>query len=208
MEEEKSNINQTVNKTDNNNQKTSTNPLIVCLLVFSLLFGGAGFCVGFLALKKVSTPITFLNNGSDGNSANFIEGSIADIAGKVSDSVVSIITSITSRDFFGQSYSSSAAGTGVIVSENGYILTNKHVISDATSVYVVLDDGTIYEIVEVVTTDPLNDIAFLKIKDVKDLKPATLGDSKTLSVGQQVLAIGNALGQYQNTVTSGSISGL
>ncbi|MBO7132213.1 trypsin-like peptidase domain-containing protein [Candidatus Saccharibacteria bacterium] len=191
-----------------NTERSSKNSLIVALLVLALVFGGTGLCFGILAYNKVSTPITFLNSGSDGNSANFVEGSIADIADKVSESVVSIVSSTKMRDFFGQSYSSSAAGTGVIVSSDGYILTNKHVIADATSVYVVLDDGTIYESVEIVATDPLNDIAFLKIKDAKDLKAATLGDSKTLNVGQQVIAIGNALGQYQNTVTSGIISGL
>ncbi|MBQ3474147.1 trypsin-like peptidase domain-containing protein [Candidatus Saccharibacteria bacterium] len=204
MEETK----QEINKDEKEIKRSSANPLLICLVVVSLLLGGAGFYFGFLAYNKVSTPITFLNSGTDGNSANFVEGSIADIADKVSESVVSIVTSTKTRDFFGQSYSSSAAGTGIILTEDGYILTNKHVISDATTVYVVLDDGTTYEKVEIVATDPLNDVAFLKIKDASGLKAATLGDSKTLSVGQQVIAIGNALGQYQNTVTSGIISGL
>ena len=138
---------------------------------------------------------------------NFVEGSIAEVAEKVAESVVSIVTSIKSTSYFGQSYDSSAAGTGVIVTEDGYILTNKHVIDGANKISVVLDDGTTYEDVEVAAVDPLNDIAFLKIKDATGLKAAKLGDSKTISVGQQVVAIGNALGQYQNTVTSGIISG-
>ena len=100
-----------------------------------------------------------------------------------------------------------AAGTGIIVSSNGYVLTNKHVIESATKIYVVLDDGTVYKEVELVGTDPFDDVAFLKIKDAKDLPAATLGDSKTITIGEQVIAIGNALGQYQNTVTSGIISG-
>ena len=70
-----------------------------------------------------------------------------------------------------------------------------------------MHDGTTYENAKVATTDPLNDIAFVKISDVSDLKAATLGDSKTITAGQQVVAIGNALGQYQNSVTSGIISG-
>ena len=126
----------------------------------------------------------------------------------MSKSVVSIVTSTKTTDFFGQSYDSSAAGTGIIVTGDGYILTNKHVVNGASKAYVVLDDGTIYEDVKVVATDPLNDVAFLKIEDVSDLPAATLGDSKTISVGQQVIAIGNALGEYQNTVTSGIISGI
>ena len=185
----------------------SRNGLAIILAILALLFGAGGLAMGWYAMEKSRTPITFLNNGSDGNSANFTEGSIADVAEKISKSVVSIVTSTKITNYFGQSYDSSAAGTGVIVSKDGYILTNKHVINGATKVTVVLDDGTIYEDVEVVTTDPLNDIAFLKVKDVSDLPAATLGDSKTISVGQQVIAIGNALGQYQNTVTSGIISG-
>lgn len=204
MEEEKTQVKVEAEKTHN----SSVMPLLICLTVISLLVGGVGLYFGLMAYKQVSTPITLLNSGADGNSANFVEGSISDIANKVSESVVSIVTSTKTRDFFGQSYDSSAAGTGIIVTENGYVLTNKHVISGATNVSVVLDDGTIYENVEIVTTDPLNDVAFLKIKDASGLKAATLGDSKTLSIGQQVIAIGNALGQYQNTVTSGIISGL
>ena len=183
------------------------NTLVIVLSVLALLFGCGGLILGWLGYEKSSTPITFLSSGTDGNSANFTEGSIADIAKKVSKSVVSIVTSTKVTNYFGQSYDSSAAGTGIIVSSDGYILTNKHVINGATKVTVVLDDGATYEDVEVVATDPINDVAFLKIKDVSDLTAATLGDSKTISVGQQVIAIGNALGQYQNTVTAGIVSG-
>lgn len=180
-------------------------------IIFSslaLVLGAGGLALGWMGYEKASTPITFLNSGADSNSANFVEGSIADIADKVSKSVVSIVTSTKTTDFFGQSYDSSAAGTGIIVTSDGYILTNKHVVNGASKASVVLDDGTIYEDVKVVATDPLNDVAFLKIEDVSDLPAATLGDSKTISVGQQVIAIGNALGEYQNTVTSGIISGI
>lgn len=182
-------------------------PLLITLTVVALVFGCAGLALGWLGYEKASTPITFLGSGTDGNSANFAENSIADIADKVSKSVVSIVTSSKTTDMFGQSYDSAAAGTGIIVTSDGYILTNKHVINGASKVTVVLDDGTTYEDVKVVATDPLNDVAYLKIDDVSDLTAATLGDSKTISVGQQVIAIGNALGQYQNTVTAGIISG-
>lgn len=180
----------------------------IVMSVLALVMGGCGLGFGLMAYQKSSTPLTFLNNGADGNSANFVEGSIAEIADKVSASVVSIVTSTKTRNFFGQDYESAAAGTGIIVTSDGYVLTNKHVINGATSINVVLDDGTTYENVELVATDPLNDVAFLKIKDASNLTPATLGDSKTLTVGQQVMAIGNALGQYQNTVTVGVVSGL
>ena len=197
-------------KTEDSHTKDNhakNNPLALILAIIALLLGSGGLVFGWMAYEKTAKPITFLNSGTDGNSANFTEGSIADIANKVSESVVSIITSTKTTNLFGQSYDSAAAGTGVIVTSDGYILTNKHVINGANEVTVVLDDGTTYEKVEVVATDPLNDIAFLKIDGVSDLSAATLGDSKTITVGQQVIAIGNALGEYQNTVTAGIISG-
>ncbi len=186
--------------------KSSSTAIVISLA--ALVLGGCGLGFGLAAYQKTSTPITLLGSGVDGNSANFVEGSIAEIAEKVSASVVSIVTSTKTTNFFGQDYESAAAGTGIIVTGDGYVLTNKHVINGATSITVILDDGTTYENVELAATDPLNDVAFLKIKDVSGLTAATLGDSKTLNVGQQVMAIGNALGQYQNTVTVGVVSGL
>ncbi len=135
------------------------------------------------------------------------EADLAELVEKTSPTVVSIVTSqVSGQGFFQQEVE--GAGTGIVISEDGYILTNKHVISEARSVQVVMSDGTRYSDVAVVGSDPLNDIAFLKVKNVSDLKVATLGDSGAMRVGQDVIAIGNSLGQYQNTVTSGIVSGL
>ena len=101
------------------------NPLALILAIIALILGSGGLVFGWMAYEKTAKPITFLNSGTDGNSANFTEGSIADIANKVSESVVSIITSTKTTNLFGQSYDSAAAGTGVIVTSDGYILTNK-----------------------------------------------------------------------------------
>ena len=99
------------------------------------------------------------------------------------------------------------AGTGFIISSDGLILTNKHVVSTEDAEYtVILNDGNKYE-AQVLDTDPFNDIALVKI-EAENLTPVELGDSDSLSLGQTVVAIGNALGQYQNTVTKGVISGL
>jgi serine protease Do len=133
------------------------------------------------------------------------EQTIAAVVDKVSPSVVSIITSGSSRSSM---YMQSAAGTGMVVTKDGYVLTNKHVVSGASNVSIVTSDGKTYDDVRIVGTDPLNDIAFLKIANASNLSTVTLGDSKTVRTGQTVIAIGNALGQYQNTVTSGIISGL
>ncbi len=190
-------------------EKTKCNNRIILVIsILALVLGAGGLGLGLIAYQKSNAPLTVLNSGVDGNSANFVEGTIAEIADKVSVSVVSIVTSTKITNYFGQDYESAAAGTGIIVTADGYVLTNKHVINGATNITVVLDDGTTYSDVELAAVDPLNDVAFLKIKDVSDLKPATLGDSKTINVGQQVMAIGNALGQYQNTVTVGVVSGL
>ena len=142
---------------------------------------------------------------------------ISDIAKSVGPSVVSIdVTSQTTQlDFFGRARSvdQQSAGTGIIISKDGYIVTNRHVIpSGANTVSVTLADGTKLTNVEVVgrtaDSDTL-DVAFLKVKDAKGktLTPAKLGDSSSVQVGDKVVAIGNALGQFQNTVTSGIISG-
>lgn len=197
----------TVVEIPENRKGKSQSSIAITLSAIAIVLSGTSAVFSYLSYDKASTPITFLGSGTDGNSANFVEGSIADIASKVSSSVVSIVTSTKVMSYFGGSYDSSAAGTGVIVSSNGYILTNKHVIDGSTTISVITDDGTTYENAKVVATDPLNDIAFVKVDGVDDLKAATLGDSKTINVGQQVIAIGNALGEYQNTVTSGIISG-
>ncbi len=195
-------------KDKNDKSLHASNKLALIFASLALVFAGTSAVFSYLSYEKASTPLTILNSGVDGNTASFVEGSVADIVNQVSESVVSILTSVKATSFFGQSYDSSAAGTGIIVSSDGYILTNKHVIDGATKISVVLDDGTTYEDVKLVEVDPLNDVAFLKIDNVSDLKAATLGDSKTITVGQQVIAIGNALGQYQNTVTSGIVSGI
>lgn len=134
------------------------------------------------------------------------------IAKNVSPSVVSIsVESESTSSYFFGSCTSESAGTGIIISADGYIVTNKHVIPDnATEVVVTLSDGTRYDDVTVVGRDPRDsmDVAFLKINGAKDLKAAKLGDSSKVEVGEKVVAIGNALGEFQNTVTTGIISGL
>jgi len=98
-------------------------------------------------------------------------------------------------------------GSGFIISADGYILTNKHVVEDAQAKYsVVLNDGKEYE-AEVVGTDLFMDIGILKIK-ADNLKPLKIGDSSSLQIGQTVIAIGNALAEFSNTVTKGVVSGV
>jgi S1-C subfamily serine protease len=142
---------------------------------------------------------------------------ISEIAKSVGPNVVSVnVTSQAIQEsFFGftQPIEQQSAGTGVIISEDGYVVTNRHVVPRGVSeVSVTLSDGTELDDVEVVgrTNDgDTLDIAFLKINDKKgkSLTAARIGDSSKMQVGDKVVAIGNALGQFQNTVTSGIISG-
>ncbi len=180
--------------------------LIVAVIVGIAISFAAGVLGGMLVGQTSPTKnVTgFASPKEDGNKVvTAQEQDVSRVVDTVSPSVVSIVISTTSDGLPVQ-----AAGTGMIVSKNGYVLTNRHVVSSAKSVTVLRSDGTIYRDVPVVGTDPLNDIAFVKIPNVTDLPAVTLGDSKTVRVGQGVIAIGNALGEYQNTVTTGIISGL
>lgn len=142
---------------------------------------------------------------------------IASIAKNVGQSVVSINVESQSTAYdpfgFGGVASQQSAGTGFIIDAKGIIVTNRHVVPlGTTRVSVILADGTKFDNVTVLGRTSANssqDVAFLKIADLKGktLTPATLGDSSKVQVGDRVIAIGNALGQFQNTVTSGIISG-
>ena len=136
------------------------------------------------------------------------DSQIIKVVKQVSPSVVSVIVKNSSfSPFTGFNNTTQGIGTGFIVDANGLIMTNSHVVSDTTSSYaVVLKDGTTYD-VNKIHMDPQSDIALLEI-DAKNLPVVALGDSDQLLVGQHAIAIGNALGQFQNTVTSGVISGI
>lgn len=127
-----------------------------------------------------------------------------DLVKKVGPSVVSINTSTTVQSFFG-AQQQQGAGTGVIVTSDGLILTNKHVVQGASTVTVTNTDGKQFE-GKILALDSSNDIAFVKV-EASGLPAAELGDSDRVEVGQRAIAIGNALGEYSNTVTTGVISG-
>lgn len=103
-----------------------------------------------------------------------------------------------------QTYEQTGSGSGVILTSDGYIATCAHVVDGAKSLTVTLNDDTTYE-AKIIGSDARNDIAIIKI-EAKDLIPATLGDSSMLTVGEDVIAIGNPLGELRGTATSGIIS--
>ncbi len=126
-------------------------------------------------------------------------------AGNV-NSTVGITTSINTTNFWGYQTQAAAAGSGFIISDDGYIITNHHVIEGASSIEVAMYDGTKYD-AELVGYDESNDVAVLKI-DAKGLTPVVLGDSDDLLVGDSVVAIGNPLGELTFSLTAGTVSAL
>ncbi len=180
----------------------------ICVLISVLLTAG-----GLAGAYLIGRNTTYANIDSSRQMIVQEGEVIADVAQKVSPSVVSIVTeqqSTVQSLFYGsQVRKSQAAGTGVIIDSSGYILTNKHVVPEGiTNLGIVTYDGNEYQNVQVVGRDPLNDLAIIKVSDPKDFVAAKLGDSDSVRVGHKVIAIGNALGQFQNTVTSGIISGI
>ena len=132
--------------------------------------------------------------------------SAADVYEANVNSTVGITTSITTTNYWGYQSSGAASGSGFIYSEDGYILTNYHVVEDSNSVTVTTYDGTAYK-AEIVGYDSDNDVAVLKV-DAEGLKPVTLGNSDQLRVGDEVLAIGNPLGELTFSLTKGWVSAL
>lgn len=183
---------------------------IFAVMLMSLLFGFLG---GFMATNLLDSNGLIGTSDSNSESTKIVSAesdAVRKVAEDVSPSVVSITAQTTvANPFFTRDFVQEGAGTGVVLTQDGLILTNRHVVPvGVTSVTVILSDGTQYEDVEVVDRDAFNDIAFLQIKNASDLTPAKLGDSNEVRVGDRAIAIGNALGQYANTVTSGIISGL
>ncbi len=179
--------------------------VVVSIIVLGLCAGLAGsWGYQWLASRNPSSRIGITQSK---NVVVSEQNATIDIAKKVGPSVVSITTSATGRDVFGRNSQSEGAGTGIIISADGLILTNKHVVNAGTSFAIVTSDGKEYKNVKLVAKDPGNDIAFLKVEGGSGFTPAELGDSSKMEVGSFVVAIGNALGQFQNTVTTGVISG-
>lgn len=168
-------------------------------------YAGASYAIDQKQSGSVTAPITDKTSSSlDGNTSVKILD-ISDIVAKLKPSVVEISTESVSsgNSIFGQ-YVSQGAGSGVILSADGYIVTNNHVVNGANSIKVKTYDGQEYE-ATLVGTDPQTDVAVIKV-DATDLSPATIGSSDDIQVGEAAIAIGNPLGSLGGTVTTGIIS--
>lgn len=199
--------------------------LAVFLVIFASILGGAisDRLFGYKILDRFFPQ--------EGQSSSLVtqqrvlteESVVIEVAEEVSPSVVTVGLTKTQQviDFFqGDPFSlfrqpttreekiEQDIGSGFIIDKSGLVVTNKHVVSDSQASYrIITKDGEEYE-VKKIYRDPTNDLAILKIDDSGGLKPIELGESDDLKVGQFVIAIGTALGEFRHTVTTGVISGL
>lgn len=193
-------------------KEKKNHPVLVVLL--SAVLGTSGGALGayLVTSNNASSKQVIVYQDTNGvttsNTSNTANSglSIKEIAAKASPSVVEINIEgqTTGYGFFGGTYTTQAAGSGVIISKDGYIITNNHVVEGATSITVKTSDGTEYA-ATLVGTDSKSDIGVIKV-EADNLTPATIGDSSTISVGDTAVVIGNPLGTLGGTVTDGIIS--
>lgn len=188
--------------------------IVAMVLCTTILSSSLGFAGGYLAMSlnnkngNQSKEVFYqsvVQTNADGSEVNGM--SVSDVVANVKESIVEITTStMMNNNPFIQNYVSSGAGSGVIVSDDGTIITNAHVVDGASSIKVRLADGSEYD-ATVLGSDAQTDVAVIKI-EAKNLKPAIFGDSDQLIVGETAIAIGNPLGSLGGTVTTGIISAL
>lgn len=200
-------------------RKGMTGPKIVALALACAMVGGVtgGAAIsGVLHFSGISDSQQTMNQSQNGGEStqhplvvntNDNNKSLTpdEVYANSVDSVVAILAT-TNMNVFGQVTSSAASGSGFILSEDGYILTNCHVIEGSDEIQVSLYDGSTYK-ATLVGEDSTNDVALLKI-DAKGLKAVSIGDSDQLKVGEQVAAIGNPLGELTYSMTVGYVSAL
>lgn len=182
--------------------------IALCLVISAAAgFGGAALgnslFTGSTGPDKKASASTAGYTLEDATGANMTVQEITDAA---KPSVVEIKTESVTSDAWMQQYVTQGAGSGVIITNDGYIVTNNHVIDGANKITVTTADGTEYN-AKLIGTDSISDVAVLKIK-ATDLTPATYGNSDQLAVGDLAVAIGNPLGELGGTVTAGIISAL
>ena len=180
------------------------------LLAVAVVAGGCGFAGAALSGKSGSSKTTVRQSTRDAVevSVKRVDGhtlmSAAEVYAQTVNSVVSISSSTTTTNVFGQSVQIPSAGTGFVITADGYIVTNYHVVKGATAVTVTMYNGAEYD-ATVVGGDSDYDVAVLKI-EATGLQAVTLGSSTDLNVGDTVLAIGNPLGELTFSMSQGIVS--
>ncbi len=204
-------------------RKKTAAPWIAALVVTCMVAGGGGALIGVQladnngTANQPSVAATDTPNGAAATKspeATSVVQSLpsgtqltaAQIFERCNQGTVAISTEQNGRNVFGRSTTQSAAGSGFIISKDGYIITNHHVIAGANKVTVLLYDGTKYD-AKVIGSDQQSDIAVLKV-EANNLAALELGTSANIKVGDIVYAIGNPLGELANTLTNGIVSAL
>ena len=189
--------------------KKKTTVLVAVGLVLALLMGLLGSAIGNSLFGRGSTTIYEGQRESSVIDVSKVDTgklmTAAEVYAANVNSTVGITTSVTTN-FWGFQTTSAASGSGFILTEDGYVLTNYHVIESSNSISVTLYDGKSYD-AALIGYDESSDIAVLKI-DADGLTPVVLGDSDNLNVGDSVIAIGNPLGELTFSLTSGAVSAL
>lgn len=200
-------------------KKSGSGKVIALALCFSLLGSALGAAGMYFALNgntgiadSIKNEPSYIQQSDreTGDLETVIVGSgeemsPAQVYSQNVNSTVGITTSVTTN-FWGYQTTSAASGSGFVLSKDGYILTNYHVIEDSNSVTVSMYDGTTYD-ATIIGYDASNDIAVLKV-EATDLTPVVLGNSDTLMVGDDVMAIGNPLGELTFSLTKGVVSAI
>ena len=180
--------------------------LLAIVAAVALVFGiGGSALTNLLWPGTGGSTVVYQSTGAPSSSVQTDGGStLTEVVSAIENSVVSISTEQISYGSIFGNYVTSGAGSGVIISEDGYIITNQHVIEGATSITVTTRDGTSYD-ATLVGANETADIAVVKI-DATGLTPAVIGDSDQLAAGDTAIVIGNPLGILGGTVTYGIIS--
>lgn len=196
-------------------KKKGASRAVALVLCCALVGGGAG--LGGAALYDrlgggSSDGTTIYQNTTQGTQVNVQQAdgvkemTLEEIYASYADSCVNVTCQVTVQQGW-QQYTGTSSGSGFILSEDGYIVTNYHVIDGANAIKVTLNNGEEYD-ATLIGGEETNDVAVLKMDGISGLKPVVLGDSDSLVVGQQVSTIGNALGTLSFSQTSGHVSGV
>ncbi|MBU0493358.1 MAG: trypsin-like peptidase domain-containing protein [Chloroflexi bacterium] len=187
--------------------------LVVSLLAGACAGGGLGTVATLVVLQArpvspaASAPGTWAwpTPGATGSVTLQEESATIDVVARISPAVVTVVNTLPAqRDWWGQVQQPEARGSGVIIEASGYVVTNNHVVEDAQDLSVILQDGTKLS-ARLIGTDLFTDLAVIKV-DQAGLPVAPLGNSDALRPGERVVAIGSALGDFRNTVTTGVVS--
>lgn len=180
---------------------------VICMAICMVISAAMGACGYMLMMSKfggttIDKSVTTTNYNLARSTGSVL--SVQEIIARNEESVVAISTEALATDFWMGQYVTEGAGSGVIISEDGYIVTNNHVIESASKIKVALNNGKEYD-ADLIATDEQTDVAVVKI-NASGLVPAVFGDMDSASVGDLVVAIGNPLGELAGTATEGIIS--